>query len=103
MDITDENFKKEVLESKKLVVVDFWAPWCMPCQILKPTLEELANEVKDKADVKFVNVDDCPETAKEYNIMSVPAVLFFKNGELVDTAIGTHAKENYIKIIDELS
>lgn len=103
MEVNDANFKEEVLGSDKLVVVDFWASWCMPCQMLKPVMEEIAEEVKEKADVKTLNIDDNPDIAKEYNIMSIPAVLFFKDGELVDTMVGMHPKESYIQLIEELS
>ncbi len=103
MELNDENFEKEVLEEKGPVLVDFWASWCMPCQALKPVIEEIAQEVKDKAKVGFVNIDECPETTQKYNVQSVPTILFFKNGELKDTMIGMHPKENYVKIIDELS
>ncbi len=103
MEITDKEFKKEVLDSKKLVMIDFWATWCMPCQMLKPLVEEIAKEVGDKAMVRTMDVDENPETAKAYNIMSVPAILFFKDGELVDTVVGMHPKDTYINIIEELS
>ena len=103
MEINDKNFEQEVLESDKLVMVDFWASWCMPCMSLKPVIEEIAEEVKDKAKVGFLNIDECPETTKKYSVMSVPAILFFKDGELKETMIGMHPKENYVKVIDELS
>ncbi len=103
MEITDESFKKEVLENKKLVVVDFWASWCMPCQMLKPVMEEIQKDVGEKADIRTMNVDDSPETTKEYSIMSIPAVLFFKDGELIETLVGMNPKENYINMINELS
>ncbi len=103
MEIKDENFKKEVLDSKKLVMIDFWASWCMPCQMLKPTIEEIAKEVEGKADVRFMNIDESPNTAKEYSVMSIPTVLFFKDGDHVETLVGMHPKDTYINIINELS
>ncbi len=103
MEITDDVFQKEVLENEKLVVVDFWAPWCMPCQMLKPMIEELGEEVKEKADVKTMNVDENQKTASEYNISSIPAVLFFKNGKVVKEMIGMQSKDSYMQAIDELN
>jgi thioredoxin 1 len=103
MEVNDESFQKEVLENKKLVMVDFWAPWCMPCQMLKPMVEELGEEMKEKVDVKTMNVDENQETAKKYGIQSIPAVFFFKNGEVVKEVIGMQSKDSYIEIIDELS
>jgi thioredoxin 1 len=103
MEITDKEFKKEILDSGKLAMVDFWATWCMPCQMLKPVTEEIAKEVGDKAMIRAMDVDENPETAKTYNVMSIPTVLFFKDGELVDTVVGVHPKETYTSIIDELS
>jgi thioredoxin 1 len=103
MEIKDADFQKEVLENEKLVVVDFWAPWCGPCQMLKPMIEGLAEEVKEKADVRTMNVDESQKTAGEYNIRSIPAVLFFKNGEVVKEMIGMQSKESYIQAIDELN
>ncbi len=103
MDIKDADFQKEVLENKKLVLVDFWALWCMPCQMLTPVIEEIGEEMKEKADVKKMNVDECPETAEKYSIKGIPAVLFFKNGEVVKEIKGMQSKEVYVKEIEELS
>jgi thioredoxin 1 len=103
MEINNQNFQKDVLENKNLVMVDFWAPWCMPCQMLKPMVEELGEEMKEKVDVKTMNVDENQETAKKYGIQSIPAVFFFKNGEVVKEVIGMQSKDSYIEIIDELS
>lgn len=103
MDIKDGDFEKEVLKNEKLVVVDFWAPWCMPCQMLTPIIEEIGEEMKEKADVKKMNVDECPETAEKYNIKGIPAVLFFKNGEVVKEISGMQSKEVYVEAIGELA
>ncbi len=103
MDIKDADFQKQVLENEKLSVVDFWAPWCMPCQMLKPVMDELAKEKEDKADIFKMNVDECPETSEKYNIKGIPAVLFFKNGEVVKEISGMQSKEVYEKAIEELS
>ncbi len=103
MEVNDQNFQQEVLENKKLVMVDFWAPWCMPCQMLKPQIEELAETMKEKVDVKTMNVDESPQTAGAYEIRSIPAVFFFKDGEIVKQVIGMQSKDTYIKAVDELS
>jgi thioredoxin 1 len=103
MDIKDGDFEEKVLKNKKLTIVDFWAPWCMPCQMLKPITEELAEEKKEKADIYKMNVDECPETAEKYSIRGIPAVLFFKDGEVVKEVTGMQSKEVYEKEIEELS
>jgi len=98
---TDQNFEGEVLKSDQPVVVDFWAPWCGPCRIVSPVIEELAKEYEGKVKVGKLNVDESPQTAQTYGIMSIPSVLFFKNGQPVKTMVGAQPKENYKKSIDE--
>ncbi len=92
---TNENFSEEVLESKGLVLVDFWAPWCGPCRMLAPILEEVAKDV-DSVKVGKVNVDEERGLAEKYDIMSIPAVFLFKDGERVETMIGVKPKEEYL-------
>lgn len=99
---TDQNFESEVLKSEKPVVVDFWAPWCGPCRIVSPTIEELAKEYEGKVKVGKLNVDDNPQTAQTYGVMSIPSVLIFANGQPVKTMVGAQPKENYKKSIDEV-
>lgn len=89
---TDDNFNKEVLESDGVVVVDFWAPWCGPCRAIAPLLEELANEYEGKLKVGKVNVDDNSRSASRYGIMSIPTVMFFKNGNIVEQVVGVVSK-----------
>ena len=88
---TNTNFAS-LLESEKLVVVDFWATWCGPCRMLSPILDELAEEMADVIDVVKVNVDDADEIAAQYRIMSIPTLIFFKNGQPVDKTVGAMPK-----------
>lgn len=96
---TDANFKEEVLDGDKLSVVDFWAPWCGPCLALGPTIEALATEYEGKVNVGKVNVDENPNLSIEYGITSIPAVLFIKNGEVVDKQVGAAPKGAFDKKI----
>ncbi len=99
--VNDENFKKEVLESEELVLVDFWAPWCMPCRMLAPTIEEIAEEMDGKIKVCKMNVDENVQYPQEYGIMSIPTVMLFKDGQVVETMIGLQPKEEIVKTIQE--
>ena len=91
--LTDENFRKEVLESEKPVLVDFWAAWCGPCRVLGPVVEELATELNGNAKVGKLNVDENPVTAQQFGIRSIPTVLFFNKGQMADSTIGVVSKE----------
>ena len=90
-EVTDNNFAAEVLEAAQPVLVDFWAPWCGPCRIIAPHLEELDNEREDLTVVKM-NVDENPQTAAKYGIMSIPTLLLFKNGEVAKQVVGALPK-----------
>ena len=89
---TDENFKSEILDSDKVALVDFWAAWCGPCQVLGPVIEELAGEFENKVVIAKLNVDENPNTAAQYGIRSIPTMLIFKNGEVVDQMVGAMPK-----------
>jgi thioredoxin 1 len=92
VDITDDSFEAEVLKADTPVIVDFWATWCGPCKMIAPILEEIAGEYADKVKVVKLDVDANNQTAAQYNIMSIPSLLFFKNGEVVDQVIGALPK-----------
>lgn len=91
--LTDANFKKEVLESKLPCLVNFWAAWCGACQMVAPTIEKIAKEYEGKLKVCKLNVDDASQTASQYGIMSIPTLVIFKGGKVVDKIIGALSKK----------
>jgi thioredoxin 1 len=93
MDINKDNFEAEVLRSEQTVMVDFWAPWCGPCKVISPIIEEVASEYQGKAKVVKVNVDENNEIAMRYGIMSIPTLKYFKNGNIVGELIGAAPKQ----------
>ena len=99
LNITSANFKSEVLESDKPVIVDFWATWCGPCRMLGPTIAELAEE-HPEIKVCKVNVDDEPDLAQEYGVMSIPFVASFKAGQLHKSSVGVQPKEALLSLLD---
>ena len=99
---TDQTFEDEVIKNEQPVLVDFWAPWCAPCRIVSPIIEELAKEYEGKLKVGKLNVDENPNSASRFGIMSIPSILIFKNGEPVKTMIGAQSRENFKKGIDEI-
>lgn len=94
--LTNDNFDKEVIEYDGLVLVDFWAAWCGPCQILGPIIESLANEVGDKVKICKLDVDAVQDKAGEFGIMSIPTVILFKKGKPMETWVGVRDKTEYI-------
>ena len=90
--LTEENFQQEVLESAKPVLVDFWAPWCGPCRAIAPTIEQLAEEFDAQAIVGKLNVDDHQQVAARYGIQSIPTLMIFRNGQVVDKILGAVPK-----------
>ncbi len=99
ININQDSFQKEVLEFKGKVLVDFWASWCGPCQMLGPIIDEIGDEYKDKIKVVKIDVDENQNLALQYNISSIPAVLIFEEGKVIDTIIGFHQKQDYLKAL----
>lgn len=96
--ITDENFETEVLKSEIPCLVDFWAPWCGPCRMVGPVVEELAKEYQGKLKVAKLNVDEAPETASKYDVMSIPTIALFNDGVVVEKTVGVALKEQLVSI-----
>jgi len=99
----DENFQKEVLEAskKKPVLVDFFAPWCGPCKIQGPIIDEVAEDLGEKAVVGKINTEEAPETSNRYGVMSIPTIILFKDGEPKETLNGLQSKEALVEIIEK--
>ena len=97
--ITSENFEQEVLKAEKTVLIDFWAEWCGPCRMLSPVVDQVAEEMGDQIIVGKVNVDEQPALAQKFNIMSIPTLLVFKNGSVVQTSVGVRPKEEIVNLV----
>ncbi len=101
-ELNDGNFESEVLKSDVLFLVDFWAPWCGPCHMVTPIVEEIGNDYEGKLKVGKLNVDENSQTAGQYGIMSIPSVLFFKEGKVVDQIVGAVPKQHFVEKIDKI-
>ena len=99
--ITNQNLE-QVLKSSSVVVIDFWATWCGPCRMLAPTVEEVSELMEGKAVVAKCNVDEVREVAMKYRIMSIPTLIYFKNGEVMDKTVGVVSKEDIVSKINSL-
>lgn len=93
--VTSQSWDQDVLKSKEPVMVDFWAAWCGPCQMIAPTVEELATEYNGKLKVFKLNTDENPDVAGRYQIMGIPSLLFFKEGKLIDKIVGAASKKQF--------
>jgi thioredoxin 1 len=100
LQFTDANFQSEVLDSDQPVLVDFWAAWCGPCRVVSPTIEEVANQYEGTARVGKLNVDENPQTAVKFDIRSIPSVLLFKDGKVIQTMVGVQPKEHYEQALE---
>tara|TARA_X000001036_G_scaffold242905_1_gene226643 strand:+ start:481 stop:813 length:333 start_codon:yes stop_codon:yes gene_type:complete len=101
IDVNEDNFDTIVINSDKPVLVDFWAEWCGPCKMLTPTIEAIAEEYKDKSSIVKINVDDAPAIATKYGIRSIPSILLFSKGEVVEQRVGAVSKEELTSLLDK--
>ncbi len=99
VNITNVNFKEEVLDSDKKVLVDFWAPWCGPCRMVSPIVDEIAQE-NSAIKVAKINIDEQPQLASEYGVMSIPTLMVFENGEVADKAVGARNKTFILQMLE---
>lgn len=102
MEFTDQNFEQEVLKSNKPTLVDFWAPWCGPCQTMGPIIDQLAIEMGNKAKIGKINVDENPEVASKLGIMSIPAIKIFKGGQIVAEFVGVQTPDSLKSELEKL-
>ena len=100
--VEDATWDVEVMKASELVMVDFWAVWCGPCQMVAPIIEELGKEYAGKMKVRKLNTDENPEVAGRYQVMSIPTILFFKNGQVVEKLVGARPKRQFKEMIDSL-
>ena len=99
--VTDATFEEEVLKSDKPVVLDFWAPWCGPCKMIGPSLEEISDEMADKITVAKINIDENPNTPTQFGVRGIPTMLVFKNGEAAATKVGAVSKTAIVEWIED--
>ena len=100
-DVTDANFQAEVLDSDQPVLVDFWAEWCGPCKMIAPVLEEMAGDYAGTLRIGKLNVDDAPDTARQFQVMSIPTLILFKDGEPVHRVVGARGKAQLVEELQE--
>lgn len=100
--LTDQNFQEEVKNSSVPILVDFWAEWCAPCRMIAPVLDEMADEYEGKIKIGKLNVDDNRSIAAQYGVMSIPTLILFKDGEMVEQMVGAQPKENLAKVIQSV-
>ena len=102
IEVTSATFEAEVLKSEEVVLVDFWAPWCGPCKMLSPIIDEIADEYAGKVKIVKLNIDDSGDIATKYGVMSIPTLILFKNGDIANKTVGLQAKPALKKLIDSV-
>lgn len=101
VDVTDQSFAEEVEKGDSPVLVDFWAPWCGPCKMIAPVLEEIDSEIGDKLKIAKLNVDENPDTSGRFGVMSIPTLMVFKDGEVVEKLVGFQPKEQLMDALNK--
>jgi len=102
IDVNEENFESVVINSNKPVLVDFWAEWCGPCKMLTPTIESIAEDYQNKSDIVKINIDEAPGIATRFGIRSIPSILLFKSGKVIEQRVGAVSKEELTSLLDKL-
>jgi len=100
IDVSDKDFEQKVIKSNVPVLIDFWAPWCVPCRTVAPIVEKLSKKYDSKLNFFKINIEDNPKTPARYNVMSIPALMLFKNGKVMDTIVGAVPERSLISKID---
>lgn len=102
LELTDDTFEDEVLQADRPVLIDFWAPWCGPCRVVSPVVEEIAEEYADRVKVGKINVDENSEMAQRYGVRGIPTLLYFKDGEVADRVVGAVPKPQLVEKLEAL-
>lgn len=97
--LSKDNYKKEVLDTDKTILIDFWASWCGPCKMLSPIIDEVANEVADNIKICKVNIDEQQDLATQFGIMSIPTLVVIKNGQIINNSVGVRSKEEILEML----